>query len=93
MKDKSEFYYLLSQSALNFTRNPQGAPDIQRLIDNKPFWHAPTLPTVTIQKSLVLADWTASHWTPEKIKMVKKLNQSYLKKNFLIWFRATQHQR
>jgi len=71
---------------VKYSQVPQGTPDIQRIIASNPkFWIAPTLPIILKQKSLVLADWTASCWLPEKIEMVKKKLGKLIDERFLIY--------
>jgi hypothetical protein len=66
----SKFYYSETQSSIQYTRTPTGALALNELIAGKACWMPATLPRVHKKKTLILADWTARNWTPEKREAV-----------------------
>ena len=70
MINSRKFYFTETQSSINYSRTPTGALEIRELIAGNACWIPATLPRVEKQKTLVLADWTAKNWAPEKIEQV-----------------------
>ena len=85
MNIPSQFYYSAAQSSVNYSRTPTGTLVIKELIAGNPCWVAPTLQRDVKRKKLILADWTASTWTPEKIEQVKKTLGEYIDQGFSVY--------
>jgi hypothetical protein len=86
MKNLNAFYYTPEQSSVKYSQNPTGLLDINKLIEgNQKCWISPILPRVAKKKSLVLADWTADSWSPEKIKQVQQSLYDLMREGFSIY--------
>jgi MoxR-like ATPase len=71
-----QFYYNETQGTAECISPYTGSLDINQLIQGKPCWIPLTQSRENKPKKLVLADWTAWSWTPEKISAVQqKLNE------------------
>ncbi len=81
----SDLYYKFKRSASAYTYTPTGQLNINRLIQNKPYWRKRSNKTQELKKTLILADWTAGSWDEEKITKVKKVLEDLLKQGFIIY--------
>jgi hypothetical protein len=86
MTNSSQFYYSETQSSVNYSTRPSGKLDFHKLMaGEKEFWISPTLLREKKQKKLVLADWTASAWSEEKLARVKKEMGTLIEQGFSIY--------
>jgi uncharacterized protein YjbI with pentapeptide repeats len=86
MKNQNAFYYIQEQSSEQYSRNPKGSLNVNRLINgNQECWISPVLPRVLKKKSLVLADWTSEKWSLEKIEKVQQSLSQLIGEGFCIY--------
>lgn len=81
-KIPSSFYYEITSSNLLLRSHPPGRPDIPALIAGKPFWRSPVSALEKKQKKLILSDWTAGGWSPEKRQQVRDALSALLDQGF-----------
>src|ERR1700733_7972469 len=55
-------YYKARLGGVEYGKKGPGRIDAGRVAKGKPYWRKPHPPVVLKQKSLILADWTASTW-------------------------------
>ena len=86
-----KYYYYEKQSAPVYGNTPSRRFSVERCIAGKPYWLQPKDKSVTKQKTLVLADWTAANWTPEKIEAVQSRMTELIKAGFTIYAWQGEH--
>jgi hypothetical protein len=84
-KIPSNFKYKLRSGQKEYRRDPPGAIDVSAMIANKPYWVSPTPKCIDKQKTLVLADWTASTWPEEKMEQVRTALGELIDQEFTIY--------
>jgi Fe-S cluster assembly iron-binding protein IscA len=86
MKNSSRFYYSETQSTTQHTKRPSGMLDVNKLMSGEQAcWISPTLLREQKQKKLILADWTASAWSQEKLAHVKNAMKTLVDEGFSIY--------
>ena len=71
MSDLDKFYRPIEQG-ITFQSNGGIAPSVDRLLEgHSDYWISPVAKSTRIKKRLVIADWSASGWSLEKIKAVQ----------------------
>lgn len=86
MKKINQFYYDETQSTVLHTRTPTGNLDVKELIEGRPCWISPVQPRLEKKKTLILADWTATHWSDKKITEVQQALRALIEQGFTLYF-------
>lgn len=79
------FYYKNSKETASFSLVPSGQPDIDRFIQQKPYWKQPVDDAIYQQKALVIVDWTAAAWSADKISAVEFCLEKLLADGFKLY--------
>lgn len=82
---KQTFYFIDKQEGVIYSRKPQGTLDVNRLIHNQAPWKITNLASSLQQKTLILADWTAAEWPPDKLKAVQKNIRELMNQGFSVY--------
>ena len=88
MPKPNAFYYTPAQGQLQFTHTPTGVLDVNQLIIGKAPWIVPN-PCKKKQKKIILADWTAANWSPNKIPAVQAALGELIDEGFLLYMEQT----
>ncbi|MFA5960658.1 MAG: hypothetical protein WC785_09070, partial [Tatlockia sp.] len=64
----SNFYYAAKKNGSQYSNDAIGALSVERLVQGKPCFKTSAPTIVWKKKTIVLADWTASQWSDEKIR-------------------------
>ena len=79
------FYFVDKNEAPQYSKKPPGYLKVSRLLKNLPPWKKPGLAGETKQRSLIIADWTAAHWSQKKIIAVKNTLAKLLDEGFPVY--------
>lgn len=84
MKIPAHYYYMDSQSSVQYTHEVKQEIDITRLLQDKPYWINP-ISEVHKSKTLILTDWTVRSWFDSKEIKVLECIEALLENNFEIY--------
>lgn len=78
-------FYLESSSSSNYQAEPSGTVDIERLLSGHDrYWLSPIPLDQGKKKKIILADWTADHWSRAKLELVVTQLKELLDQDFEI---------
>ena len=84
------FYYITTQSGRRHQRRASGKPDIARLVrGHADYWISPSLPKEKKKKKLILADWSASNWSRDKIHAIRTALARLIDHDFKVYLWQT----
>ena len=89
MDKLEELYYCETSGALDCGTTNTGAPSFDHLMANKPYWIKNAVETK--QKQLLIADWRALNWSPERCDTAITTLHQCMKQGFkvFLWQQGT----
>ncbi|CEK10855.1 AAA family ATPase [Legionella hackeliae] len=85
MSYSSNFYYSSKRLKTTFSYNPVGYPDINKLIKGEPYWRLTQFLDEPKKKTLLIADWASTTWSPSKTAEVTSKISELLENEFEIY--------
>ncbi|MDP1602914.1 MAG: AAA family ATPase [Legionella sp.] len=81
----AEFYYTNKDEGLTFTSEPQGELDVDKLIKGQPCWKVQNFLHTPQKKTLIVADWRASHWSSYQCLNSIRVTKELMKEGFRLY--------